>query len=157
MGPAGQQCGARACARDSRAGGAGGNALHTPAVLPTARELTQRSHHPLFRRRQTAALAGAAATLGGAAFYSTLDVQRRFELASATGPLVRLLDPETSHKAGILAARLGLFPKETRPDPDSLRVKLWGKTFTNPLGARGAGMGQLRLAWGSCRSSSVRH
>ncbi|GBG00443.1 dihydroorotate dehydrogenase mitochondrial [Raphidocelis subcapitata] len=83
---------------------------------------------------KTAAIAGTAAAIGGAAFYSTLDVQRRFELASATGPLVRLLDPETSHRVGILAARMGLFPKETRPDPPALRVNLWGRSFPNPIG-----------------------
>ncbi|KAI8468576.1 MAG: hypothetical protein J3K34DRAFT_426910 [Monoraphidium minutum] len=83
---------------------------------------------------KTAALAGAAAALGGAAYYSTLDAGRRFDAASRLGPALRLLDPETSHRAGILAARLGLFPKETRPDPESLRVQLWGRSFSNPIG-----------------------
>lgn len=41
---------------------------------------------------------------------------------------------ETSHRVGVLAARFGLFPQETRPDPESLKVKLWGKTFPNPIG-----------------------
>ena len=94
-------------------------------------------------------MAGTAAALGGAAYYSTLDVQRRFEFASATGPLVRLLDPETSHRVGILAARWGLFPKETRPDPEALRVKIWGKTFPNPLGENPPGWltAQLATPW----------
>jgi dihydroorotate dehydrogenase len=52
---------------------------------------------------------------------------------------VRLLDAETSHKLGIWAAKLGTFPVESRPDPDSLRVKLWGRTFPNPLGAWAGG------------------
>lgn len=50
------------------------------------------------------------------------------------GPLVRLFDVETSHKIGILAAKLGLFPRETRPDPPSLRTTVWGREFPNPLG-----------------------
>jgi hypothetical protein len=83
---------------------------------------------------QTAALATSAAAAGALAYYATADVQRKFELVSATGPLVRLLDPETSHKLGIWTARLGLFPRETRPDPEPLRVQLWGRTFPNPLG-----------------------
>lgn len=58
----------------------------------------------------------------------------KFQLASATGPLVRTLDAETAHRVGILAARYGLFPKETRPDPESLRVQVWGRTFPNPIG-----------------------
>ncbi|EFN56854.1 hypothetical protein CHLNCDRAFT_22067 [Chlorella variabilis] len=55
-------------------------------------------------------------------------------LPSAAGPLVRLLDAESSHRFGILAAKLGLFPRETRPDPPSLRTTVWGRQFPNPLG-----------------------
>jgi hypothetical protein len=80
------------------------------------------------------AAVGAASGLMALGFYSGTDAHMKFELASATGPLVRLLDPETSHKLGILAAKMGLFPTETRKDPQSLRVNLWGKQFSNPLG-----------------------
>lgn len=66
--------------------------------------------------------------------YQFLDVNTKFQLASATGPLIRTLDAETAHRVGILAARYGLFPKETRPDPESLKVQLWGRTFPNPIG-----------------------
>jgi hypothetical protein len=52
------------------------------------------------------------------------------------GPLVRLLDAERAHQVGIMAARLGLFPRETRPDPPSLRTTVWGREFPNPLGER---------------------
>lgn len=34
----------------------------------------------------------------------------QFEIMSALGPTFRLLDPETSHNMGILAAKWGLFP-----------------------------------------------
>lgn len=107
-------------------------ALHRPQA-PSAIPLSLPPPF-LYPRQQTAALAGTAAAAGGAAYYATLDAQRRFEVASATGPLLRLLDPELSHRAGILAARFGLFPRETRPDPESLKVTLWGRTFPNPIG-----------------------
>ena len=35
---------------------------------------------------------------------------------------------------GLLAARLGFFPRETRLDPPSLRTVVWGREFPNPLG-----------------------
>jgi dihydroorotate dehydrogenase len=93
---------------------------------------------PLLARQQQqmqrVAAAGAASGLLALGFYSASDVQSKFDLASATGPLVRLLDAETSHRVGILAAKLGFFPRETRADPESLRVDLWGKQFRNPLG-----------------------
>ena len=57
-----------------------------------------------------------------------------FHVASATGPLVRLLDAETAHRFGIWAASCGLFPKEVVPDNPRLQVKLWDKTFSNPFG-----------------------
>jgi hypothetical protein len=79
-------------------------------------------------------VAGGAAVATALGYYTTLDVQKKFELASATGPLLRSIDAEYSHRIGILAAKWGLFPRETRPDPDCLRVQLWGKTFPNPIG-----------------------
>lgn len=47
---------------------------------------------------------------------------------------MRLLDAETSHNVGLLAARWGLLPRETRPDPPSLHTTVWGRKFPNPLG-----------------------
>lgn len=87
-----------------------------------------------FASTQTAAVAGTAAAAAAFGYYATLDVPKKFELASATGPLLRTLDAETSHKLGILAAKYGLFPRETRPDPEILKVQLWGRTFPNPIG-----------------------
>ncbi len=84
---------------------------------------------------QTAAVASTAAAAAALGYYASLDVQKKFELVSATGPFLRTLDAETSHKVGILAAKHGLFPRDTRADPDSLRVKVWGRTFPNPIGA----------------------
>ena len=57
-------------------------------------------------------------------------------MISSTGPLLRgLLDAEQTHTLGLAAARYGLFPKETRPDPTALAVHLWNKHFPNPIGA----------------------
>jgi hypothetical protein len=50
---------------------------------------------------QRGLLAGAAAAGAGAAFYLTADTDTQFALASATGPVLRMLDPETSHILGI--------------------------------------------------------
>ena len=100
-------------------------------VLP----LPCRSLDVVWSCSQNAAIASTAVFGGGFAYYKTTDVQKQFELASSSGPLIRLLDAETAHKAGIWAAKLGLFPKETRPDPESLNINVWGKSFSNPIGA----------------------
>lgn len=44
-------------------------------------------------------------------------------------------------QVGILAAKLGFFPRETRPDPPSLRTTVWGREFPNPIGGS---------TWGGC-------
>jgi dihydroorotate dehydrogenase len=49
-------------------------------------------------------------------------------------PLLRALPPETAHRASLRALRLGLAPHRARPDPASLRIRLWGKSFPNPIG-----------------------
>lgn len=60
--------------------------------------------------------------------------QLQFEVASAIGPMIRLLDPEAAHNVGIWAAKSGLMPTETRPDPACLATTVWGREFKNPLG-----------------------
>ncbi|KAF9335568.1 Dihydroorotate dehydrogenase (quinone), mitochondrial [Podila minutissima] len=44
------------------------------------------------------------------------------------------MDPETAHKVGIKLLKMGLSPWDTQPDDPALEVKLWGKTFSNPVG-----------------------
>ncbi|KAF8982105.1 Dihydroorotate dehydrogenase (quinone), mitochondrial [Haplosporangium bisporale] len=44
------------------------------------------------------------------------------------------MDPETAHKVGIKFLKMGLSPWDTQPDDPALEVKLWGKTFSNPVG-----------------------
>ncbi|CAG9460205.1 unnamed protein product [Pedinophyceae sp. YPF-701] len=84
---------------------------------------------------KTAIISGGILALGYAA-YKNQDAltEASFEVASASGPLIRLLDPETAHNLGIWFFKYGLAPIETRPDPPSLRTKVWGRDFTNPLG-----------------------
>jgi len=51
------------------------------------------------------------------------------------GPLLRMIDPETSHRLAITALKRGLLPapKTVQADP-MLKQELWGKTFVNPVG-----------------------
>ncbi len=53
---------------------------------------------------------------------------------SLSGPLLRLLEPETAHRLAIWALKRGLVAD---PDPfadEILRIRLWGLDFANPLG-----------------------
>ncbi len=50
------------------------------------------------------------------------------------GPLVRLLDAETAHGLTIGLLRAGLVPKQPVCNPDSLKIRLWGRDFPNPVG-----------------------
>jgi dihydroorotate dehydrogenase len=49
-------------------------------------------------------------------------------------PLLRLLPPETAHRASIVAVRAGIAPRTAKPDPPSLGIALWGWQFSNPVG-----------------------
>jgi dihydroorotate dehydrogenase len=49
-------------------------------------------------------------------------------------PLLRLLPPETAHRASIVALRAGIAPGPAEPDPPSLGIALWGWEFPNPVG-----------------------
>ena len=47
---------------------------------------------------------------------------------------LRLLDPETAHRATLWALRRGLAPRAKAEDDPSLAIRLWGRDFPNPLG-----------------------
>jgi dihydroorotate dehydrogenase len=83
---------------------------------------------------QRLALLGTAGLGGAALYYKSSDEVKKFELLSALGPALRLLDPETTHILGIEAAKWGVFPRETRPDPPILRTTVWHREFPNPIG-----------------------
>ncbi|KAJ9508510.1 hypothetical protein QJQ45_012051 [Haematococcus lacustris] len=79
-----------------------------------------------------------ALAVGGALVYydRVASEATKFHLLSSAGPLLRLLDPETTHILGIEAAKLGLFPKENRPDHPVLHTSVWGRQLNNPIGSR---------------------
>jgi dihydroorotate dehydrogenase len=49
-------------------------------------------------------------------------------------PALRLLPPETAHRLTIRALASGLARGRPEPDPPSLRIRLWGRDFPNPVG-----------------------
>ncbi len=49
-------------------------------------------------------------------------------------PLLRMLDPESAHGLTMRALELGIVPPSRDQDPPGLTTKLWGKTFSNPVG-----------------------
>ena len=110
----------------------------------------------------TSAATGVALSLfAGDPEYSWKDFQ--FDAAStASAVLRRTLDGERAHVAAVWAASRGLLPRETRPDPPSLRVAAFGREFRNPLGlaagfdkdAEGA-EGLLNLGFGFIEVGSI--
>ncbi len=55
------------------------------------------------------------------------------DLYAIAQPLLGRLPPEAAHRATIAALRLGLVPAAVADDP-LLALKLWGKSFPNPIG-----------------------
>jgi len=52
----------------------------------------------------------------------------------ALRPFLFLLSAEQAHRLAIWALKLGFTGVERSSDPDILKVELWGRTFTNPIG-----------------------
>jgi dihydroorotate dehydrogenase len=84
------------------------------------------------------------------------------QLASATLPALRLLDPERAHSLAIRALAWGLVPGASDPDHPALAVNVLGRRFGNPIGlAAGfdknaaAGPALLRLGFGFVETGSV--
>ncbi len=55
-------------------------------------------------------------------------------LYSLARPILSGLDAETAHNLTIRALALGLGPRRMEPDDPRLSVRVWGRTFTNPVG-----------------------
>ena len=55
-------------------------------------------------------------------------------MARAAMALLRLLPPETAHRCAIRALRAGLAPGHAAVDPPALTTRVWGLTFSNPVG-----------------------
>lgn len=49
-------------------------------------------------------------------------------------PLLRTVDAETAHWAGLAALKTGLYPTDNEPNPASLKVRLFDLDFPNPVG-----------------------
>jgi dihydroorotate dehydrogenase len=87
--------------------------------------------------------------------------------ASATLPVLRLLDPEQAHTLALRALSSGLVPRpqpfdHTRPDHPALAVTVLGRPFSNPIGlAAGfdknaaAGLALTRLGFGFVETGTV--
>eukprot|EP00892_Ulva_mutabilis_P008048 jgi/Ulvmu1/5615/UM023_0153.1 len=71
---------------------------------------------------------------GGATVAAFTLTDFKFKCYSAALPAVRIFDAETAHRLTIGAAKYGLLPSDNRKDDARLRVHLWGRTFSNPLG-----------------------
>ncbi|KAL3860218.1 hypothetical protein ACJMK2_010373 [Sinanodonta woodiana] len=77
-------------------------------------------------------------------------------------PAIHMLDAETSHKLAVKAAKYKLIVKSKEPDPEILHTKVWGRTFSNPVGLA-AGFdkdgeavdGLLRMGFGFVEVGSV--
>jgi dihydroorotate dehydrogenase len=55
-------------------------------------------------------------------------------LFNISKPFIYSLDPEKAHHMTVCALKSGLFPKLKKVDDERLRVSLWGKEFSNPVG-----------------------
>jgi dihydroorotate dehydrogenase len=77
-------------------------------------------------------------------------------------PLLRALPPETAHRLTVAALAAGLGGRADAPDPPSLRQRLWGLDFPNPLGVAAgfdkdarAPAALLRLGFGFVETGTV--
>ena len=50
------------------------------------------------------------------------------------GPFLRLLDPERAHDLTLWAMARGLAERPRKPSDPLLKVRLWGRSFDNPIG-----------------------
>src|SRR3990167_6291699 len=53
---------------------------------------------------------------------------------SLVDSLLSRLDAETAHGVALRALRTGLLPCDSKPDPSSLSVTVWGRRLPNPIG-----------------------
>ena len=105
----------------------------TATFSTTSTPISTQPPHSTKPQRRLAYVAAGAVT-GTVAVYRNDLKQLHFDIISAMGPIVRLLDAETAHLFGIQSAKLGFFPKESRPDPACLTTTVWGREFPNPIG-----------------------
>jgi dihydroorotate dehydrogenase len=69
----------------------------------------------------------------GTSIYAVTDSQSPL-YSHIVMPLMHTLDPETSHKVSIYLASHSLSPWSRLKDDDRMKVTLWGKELSNPVG-----------------------
>nr|XP_023012028.1 dihydroorotate dehydrogenase (quinone), mitochondrial [Leptinotarsa decemlineata] len=75
-------------------------------------------------------------TVAGYATYGVLSFCKGNEnfYKNTIMPLVRKLDPENAHKLAVFASKYRLIPKSTYKDSEILKVNIFGRQFSNPVG-----------------------
>ncbi|KAF9111712.1 Dihydroorotate dehydrogenase (quinone), mitochondrial [Mortierella sp. AM989] len=109
----------------------------TTIVRPTAairHYTTVRKEHTITSRTINFIL-GTGIIVGGLVGISYAFDSRASIHKYVTLPLLHwTMNPETAHLFAIKALKMGLSPWDTQEDDPSLQVKLWDKTFSNPVG-----------------------
>ncbi|XP_077983112.1 dihydroorotate dehydrogenase (quinone), mitochondrial-like [Glandiceps talaboti] len=77
-------------------------------------------------------------------------------------PSLRVIDAEKAHELSIKMASWGIVPRNKYVDPESLKTKVWGREFSNPVGVAAGfdkhadGMsGLLKMGFGFVEIGSV--
>ncbi|KAJ3640780.1 hypothetical protein Zmor_027322 [Zophobas morio] len=75
-------------------------------------------------------------TLTGTGAYAFISVYKNDEkfYKNVLMPAVHVLEPEDSHKLGIIISKYRLIPRPNYTDPEALKTTLFGKVFQNPIG-----------------------
>ncbi|VEN47596.1 unnamed protein product [Callosobruchus maculatus] len=75
-------------------------------------------------------------TVGGCAAFAGISFYKGEEkfYKNYVMPVVHMLDPEKAHYLAVWASEHRIIPKSHYRDPDLLKVKVFGKEFSNPIG-----------------------
>lgn len=108
------------------------------ATLQTSarREALFRARRPVTPVRRTLSFVGTAAVVLGGACFAVYSLDSRAGVHRwVVAPLLRAtLDPESAAEVAIDVLRTGLGPRDCGTDDERLRIELFGKTLSNPIG-----------------------
>ncbi|KAJ3257205.1 Dihydroorotate dehydrogenase (quinone), mitochondrial [Boothiomyces macroporosus] len=93
--------------------------------------MTTRLKSPSFLR---AGLTAAGGLVAGTLLYFYAMDSRALMYKWGVMPLMHTMDAEDSHNISIWCAKYGLVPRDVTKDSELLKVKLWNKEITNPVG-----------------------